>query len=168
MCFSYWKNSLSEQYTVQTVVNDRPLLVECWDIQGAYEDYPKLRPLGYPETSCFLLCFDLMNPDSLEQLYSDHIPEIRRYTVGVPCILVGLKKDLVDNYECVEKLLQKGQSPVSKKQAIKFAKQMKCAAYIECSSLTGENVYSVFELAVKISMTDAKSNNAQNKNCSVQ
>jgi GTPase SAR1 family protein len=41
------------------------------------EDYDRLRPLSYPQTDVFVLCFSIASPTSLENVASKWIPEIR-------------------------------------------------------------------------------------------
>lgn len=38
-----------------------------WDTAGV-EDYDRLRPLSYPDSHVVLICFDIGNPDSLDNI----------------------------------------------------------------------------------------------------
>ena len=43
--------------------------LEIWDTAGQ-EDYDRLRPLSYPQTDVFLVCFSLVSPPSFENVRS--------------------------------------------------------------------------------------------------
>lgn len=58
-----------------------------WDTAGQ-EDYDRLRPLSYPQTDVFILCFAIISQVSLRNVVSKWIPEIRQYS-DAPIILVG-------------------------------------------------------------------------------
>ena len=59
---------------------------------------PKLnnRPLSYTGSDIFLLCFSLVNPNSLNNIVHKWSPELQKYARRVPVILVGTKADLRD------------------------------------------------------------------------
>jgi len=64
-----------------------------WDTAGQ-EEWDKLRYLAYPETDCFILCYDITNRDSLENIKHKWKPEIAQHRPGVPYVVVGTKLDL--------------------------------------------------------------------------
>ena len=49
------------------MVDGKPVLLELWDTSGQ-EPYDRLRPMSYPQTDVFVLCFSLVNPDSFESI----------------------------------------------------------------------------------------------------
>ena len=61
---------LGEGWDASRVVDLR-----VWDTGGG-EDYGRLRPLSYPHTDVFVLCFDISNSSSLEHVRNGWIPEI--------------------------------------------------------------------------------------------
>lgn len=81
---SYWKE-------VSVDGNEYGLLL--WDNSGN-NDYTRLRPLSYPQTDVFLVCFDINNRESFVQLQDTWLPEVKRYQHGTPIIIVGNKMDI--------------------------------------------------------------------------
>ena len=48
-------------------LEDRTVRLQLWDTAGQ-EDYDRLRPLSYPQTDVFLVCFSLVSPPSFENV----------------------------------------------------------------------------------------------------
>ncbi|OQR69056.1 ras-related protein Rac1-like, partial [Tropilaelaps mercedesae] len=51
------------------------------------EDYDRLRPLSYPQTDVFLICFSLVNPASFENVRAKWFPEVSHHCPNTPIIL---------------------------------------------------------------------------------
>lgn len=82
-----------DNYAANVMYNGTPCRLGLWDTAGQ-EDYDRLRPLSYPQTDIFLVCFDIGSKDSLDAAASKFVPEITHHCPGVPYILVGCKTDL--------------------------------------------------------------------------
>ena len=63
-------------------------------IAAGQEDYDRLRPLSYPMTDVFIVCFDVSRRASFENVRHKWYPEIKHFCPDVPSILVGMKNDL--------------------------------------------------------------------------
>ncbi|CAJ0835438.1 6275_t:CDS:2 [Entrophospora sp. SA101] len=87
------------------MVDGKPISLGLWDTAGQ-EDYDRLRPLSYPQTDVFLICFSLVSPSSYENVKSKWYPEIMHHTTNTPLILVGTKLDLREDKETIQKLKQ--------------------------------------------------------------
>lgn len=134
----------SGQQSLMTTVEKHQFNIGLWDTSGK-EEFDKLRPLSYPCTEVFYLCFSLVSNDSLENISRKWLPEIRHHMPGSIVILIGTKKDMRDDPQVLEQLQEK---PISHDEGKRKAKDIDAYAYVECSAVTGEGVQEMVELAV--------------------
>lgn len=150
------------------MVDGKPISLGLWDTAGQ-EDYDRLRPLSYPQTDVFLICFSIVSPPSFDNVKAkvrdadlrmrwrnewlttalQWYPEIDHHAPNIPIILVGTKLDLREDPATLESLRQKRMEPVSYDQALICAKEIKAHKYLECSALTQRNLKSVFDEAIR-------------------
>lgn len=77
-----------DNYSAPMVVDQISVSLGLWDTAGQ-EDYDRLRPLSYPQTDVFLICFSVASPSSFENVTSKWYPEIKHHCPDAPMILVG-------------------------------------------------------------------------------
>lgn len=108
----------------------------------------------------FVICFAVDCVESFESVRWRWLPELQSYHHStqlqerkdadkILAILVGTR---VDTRQSSSKIV------VSQRAAIKLAKELGLAAYVECSSLTGQGLQDVFEQAVRVVLFDQKQN----------
>jgi hypothetical protein len=66
-----------DNYAVTVMIGDDPYTLGLFDTAGQ-EDYDRLRPLSYPQTDIFLVCFSVTSPASFENVREKWFPEVRR------------------------------------------------------------------------------------------
>src|ERR1700712_272179 len=156
-----------DNYSANVMVDGKPISLGLWDTAGQ-EDYDRLRPLSYPQTDVFLICFSIVSPPSFDNVRAkvsstkrkssdsefantllQWFPEIDHHAPSVPIILVGTKLDLREDPATLESLRQKRMEPVSYDQALVVAKEIRAHKYLECSALTQRNLKSVFDEAIR-------------------
>ena len=153
-----------DNYSANVMVDEKPINLGLWDTAGQ-EDYDRLRPLSYPNTDVFLICFSVVNPSSFENVSSKWYKELSvsdavgaHVTSGkIPIVLVGTKMDLRDNEDVKAKLERQGQMPISIEQGKQLADQINAAAYMECSAKSQMGVKGVFDTAIKAVLSPAAS-----------
>ncbi len=67
-------------------------------------DYDRLRPLSYPQTDVFLICYSVINPVSFDNVRAKWSPEIKSNNPETPIVLVGTKLDLLNDKHMINKL----------------------------------------------------------------
>jgi len=138
-----------DNYNANAIVEGNPVNLGLWDTAGS-EEYDTLRPLSYPGTDVFLICFSLFSPESFTNITNKWYKEITEHAPDVPIILVGTKLDLRSKPEATQSLKENNQSPITTEQGEALAKKMGAKKYLECSALTQEGLARVFEEAVKV------------------
>eukprot|EP00005_Dracoamoeba_jomungandri_P003407 CAMPEP_0174260796 /NCGR_PEP_ID=MMETSP0439-20130205/10557_1 /TAXON_ID=0 /ORGANISM="Stereomyxa ramosa, Strain Chinc5" /LENGTH=199 /DNA_ID=CAMNT_0015345125 /DNA_START=73 /DNA_END=672 /DNA_ORIENTATION=+ len=180
MLISYTTNSFPgeyvptvfDNYTANTVVENHPVNLGLWDTAGSAE-YDQLRPLSYPGTDVFIICFSLTAPESFDNVKKKWVPEVTHFNPKTPIVLVGTKLDLRDNEETIASLKEHNLAPISTSKAEKLAKEIQAYKYVECSALTQKNLSLVFEESCKAVFADhcqktSKKDKKDKKDCILQ
>ncbi|KXS10345.1 ras-domain-containing protein [Gonapodya prolifera JEL478] len=136
-----------DNYAVTVMIGDEPYTLGLFDTAGQ-EDYDRLRPLSYPQTDVFLVCFSVVSPASFENVKEKWFPEVRHHCPGVPCLVVGTQVDLRDSQDVVRRLERNRQRPVSVDQGERLARELGAVKYVECSALTQKGLKNVFDEAI--------------------
>lgn len=137
-----------DNYSASVMVDGKPISLGLWDTAGQ-EDYDRLRPLSYPQTDVFLICFSIVSPPSFDNVKAKWFPEIEHHAPNVPIILVGTKLDLREDKGTMDALRSKRMETVSYEQALAVSKEIRAHKYLECSALTQRNLKSVFDEAIR-------------------
>ncbi|KAM3726655.1 Ras-related C3 botulinum toxin substrate [Dirofilaria immitis] len=137
-----------DNYSANVMVDGKPINLGLWDTAGQ-EDYDRLRPLSYPQTDVFLICFSLVNPASFENVRAKWYPEVSHHCPNAPIILVGTKLDLREDNETVERLRERRLAPISYLQGLSMSKEINAVKYLECSALSQKGLKQVFDEAIR-------------------
>ena len=129
-----------------------PVNLQLFDTAGQ-EEYKKLRPLSYPQTDVFLLCFSLVHPKSLENIEKIWVKEIREFSPDTPFILAGLQSELRDEFDQnADELRAQQMEPIPTSKGQEIANKIHACYYIECSARKAKNVNEVFDKAVRFAL----------------
>lgn len=145
-----------DNYTANVMINNEIIQLSLWDTAGQ-EDFDKLRPLSYNLTDVFILCFSLISKISYNNISNKWIQEIKLYCPNAKIILVGTQKDM-RNFMT---------NSIDYSEGFKLYEKIKADRYIECSSVTGENIKNIFDEATKIGLLSNKNNIKNNKKCTI-
>eukprot|EP01099_Mayorella_cantabrigiensis_P004521 TRINITY_DN3401_c0_g5_i1.p1 TRINITY_DN3401_c0_g5~~TRINITY_DN3401_c0_g5_i1.p1 ORF type:complete len:195 (-),score=61.17 TRINITY_DN3401_c0_g5_i1:104-688(-) len=143
--------TIFDNYSACVVVDKKVFNLQLWDTAGQ-EDYDGLRPLSYPQTDVFLLCFSVISQTSLKNVKDKWSGELRHHCPNVPLVLCGTKIDLRDDVQIKERLAQKRLSPVSFDEGKQMATEIGAMKYVECSALTQKGLNETFEEVIRVSV----------------
>ncbi len=138
-----------ENYSCNVMVNGQPVNLGLWDTADQ-EDYDRLRPLSYPGTNVFLICYSVASRPSYNNAGSRWIEEIRAHAPGVPVMVVALKTDLRDDQQTVSRLEARGDSMLMSADGEALKSEIGAVAYRECSALTQAGLKDVFDTAIAV------------------
>lgn len=163
-CFqSEYVPTVFDNHAVTVMIGENPVTLGLFDT-ASNEDYDRLRPLSYPQTDVFLICFSLVDSGSLENVSVKWYPEVRHHCPDALIILVGTKLDLRDDMDTIEKLKKKKQTPITYRQGLAVADRIGAVKYLECSALTQKGLKTVFDEAV-LAVLDLPPVNKRERKC---
>ncbi|XP_043571688.1 rho-related GTP-binding protein RhoF isoform X2 [Chiloscyllium plagiosum] len=144
---------LFEQLVVKASRNSFGLQIALGRSQ---EDYDRLRPLSYQDTHIFLICYDVTNPTSFENVRIKWVPEVSHFCKGVPIFLIGCKTDLRMDKERLRRLRAAQQEPITYNEGEETARQINAVMYLECSAKFRENIEDIFREASSAALNAIK------------
>ena len=149
--------TIFDNYSVTVSIKEESYKLELFDTAGQ-EAYDRLRPLSYPNTSVFLVCFNIIHPPSFGNVQEKWVPEIKHHCPNIPFLLVGTQVDLRNDEATQLKLAKTKEKPVSKEEGKEMAKNLGAAKYLECSALTREGFKNVFDKVILHHLDCGKTN----------
>jgi len=153
-----------DNYSCNVMFEGKGYNLGLWDTAGQ-EEYDRLRPLSYPQTDCFLLCYSIVAPSSLDNCKQKWFPEINHHCPEARTILVGLKKDLRNDAETLAKLAEKRLHPVTPEEAQKLCKELGCVKHLECSARTHDGLQQLFNEAIRVCVTPNTGRSKKKRGC---
>ncbi|XP_018412596.1 PREDICTED: rho-related GTP-binding protein RhoF [Nanorana parkeri] len=147
--------SVFEKYTASITIGNKEFILHLYDTAGQ-EDYDRLRPLSYQDVNLVLICYDVTNPTSFDNVLIKWYPEVHHFCRGVPIVLIGCKTDLRMDKERLRKLKSSQQDPITYYQGEATCKNIQAEEYLECSAKFQENVDNVFREATLIALNGMK------------
>jgi len=147
--------TIFDNHSATLMVDGRAVNLSLWDTAGQ-EDYDRLRPLSYPQTDVFVVCYSIANSTSLENVRRKWLPELCVNAPGVPILLVGTKADMrVDRDSDPTEVrrfddARAKSKQVSKTDALSMVAANSLSGHVETSARHMSGVKETFDTVVRI------------------
>jgi small GTP-binding protein len=157
-----------DNYSSTVLVDGTVTNLSLWDTAGQ-EDYDQFRPLSYPQTDVFIVCYSVISPTSFKNMKNKWIAELNNHAPGVPILLVGTKSDLRTDETFQKAHGLNASSFVKFDDAQAFATEIGALGCIECSAVTQDNLKPVFDTAIRaaIKRQDSKGRDESKAGCCI-
>ncbi|OAF65162.1 hypothetical protein A3Q56_07135 [Intoshia linei] len=151
--------TIFDNYRANVAVNNsRFIRLSLWDTAGQ-GDYDRLRPLSYPGTQVFAVCFSVVSLQSMQNINSKWIPEINHHCEGCPRVLLGNKADLRENKSIEQDAI------IQRKDCIKFSKKYKFHSYHDTSSKHQSGLKEAFDSLILATLDGDKKKKLLDRAC---
>ncbi|XP_030041689.1 rho-related GTP-binding protein RhoD [Microcaecilia unicolor] len=144
-----------ERYTTTFQLGNKSVEMNLWDTAGQ-EDYDRLRPLSYTGANVIIICYDVTNPGSFDNVLTKWYPEVNHFCKGVPVLLVGCKTDLRKDKVRPRKLREDRLEPITYQKGQSMAREVRALMYLECSAKFQENIMDIFAEATAAALQGIK------------
>ncbi|KAL3221999.1 hypothetical protein MRX96_029034 [Rhipicephalus microplus] len=101
-----YEPTVFDNYAGSLLVDGVTANLTLWDTAGQ-EDYEKLRPLSYPGSDVFLLCYSISSQASYNNILTKWQPELKHHCPSTPYVLVATKADLRQEDSAEELVFEK-------------------------------------------------------------
>ncbi len=65
-----------DNYSQTVTIDNEPISLGLWDCGFSSEDYDRIRPLSYPQTDVFIICFSVVCRASFENVKRNGYPKL--------------------------------------------------------------------------------------------
>ncbi|CAN9099574.1 unnamed protein product [Alternaria sp. RS040] len=134
-----------------TKIRDRQIELVIWDNTGR-EGYEMMRRLSYEDAHIVLICFDISDPDSFENIDYMWSAEANEHLRDLPKILVGCKKELRNDNAKLDSLRRQHFIPVSPYAADRLAIKIQALAYFETSAIKKQGLSELFDYVAEAAL----------------
>jgi len=140
-----------DNFSCIEMFEQKPVSIVLWDTAGQ-EDYDKLRPLSYPQTDVFLVCYSVASRDSFINVQNKWIKEIS--PINAPFIIIATKADLRNDKKTIAEI-GGAENFISQQEGAALAQEIGAGAFMECSALSGSGISDIFQETIRQSFARA-------------
>lgn len=127
--------------------------LRLWDTAGQ-DEFSRFRHLALPTADYILICFSVENKASYDEVKNTFIPLIKECCPSAKYFIAATKIDLREDRDVLERLVENGESPISREDGLQLAKTVGAAGYFECSAKQNVGIDEIFDQISKYALRD--------------
>ncbi|XP_035022320.1 rho-related GTP-binding protein RhoH [Hippoglossus stenolepis] len=143
-----YKPTVFDNTGVEVHMDGVQISLGLWDT-GGNDNVRQIRPRSYQQADVVLICYSVANPNSLANIQSKWIAEVRGNLPRVPVLVVATQTDLRETGA------HRG-GCITAAEGRRVAQEVHAKGYLECSSLSNRGVQQVFEYAVRTAVNQVR------------
>lgn len=157
-----------DAYTTDTEADGKEMTLILFDVAGKSEvSYRNLRSVFYEDTDVISMRFSVDRPDSHQNIFDFGVPEIKKFCLTVPIILVGTKTELRGDEGIKKKLTTVGNKPINTTEGKALAASIGAYGYLECSAKTKEGVDTALEIISQRALKEKRRRKRHYRHCQI-
>ncbi|KAF9763019.1 Transforming protein RhoA [Nosema granulosis] len=134
--------------------------LRLWDTAGQ-DEFSRFRHLALPTADYILICFSVESRASYTEIKNSFIPLIKECCPTAKYFIAATKIDLREDRNVLERLVEAGDSPISRNEGLELAKTVGAVGYFECSAKQDKGIeeifYQISKFALKENVKEEKS-----------
>jgi len=134
-------------YSASVMVDEEVITFSPWDTAG-HDEYYRLRPLSYPSTDVFQVCFSCGDKKSFLNCYK-WVQEIRQHVAENTPIILQMNKVDLKNSKSKQLFLENNIALIDSDEGEEMARNLGCITYVETSAKDNIGVNTIHEVVVR-------------------
>ena len=155
-------------YSTNVNVDGEPIAFAPWDTVGS-DEYYRLRPLSYPNTAVFLVCFACSDEESFFNCYK-FVQEIRQHVTENTAIILQMNKvDLRKSKSECQFFVENNIVLIDSNEGEEMARNLGCVTFVETSAKDNTGMKTIHEVIVRsYNLSKCITTPSNGKKCQVQ
>ena len=161
---------VADEHKSLVMIDDKPVSLTLIDTKGEEHGDFEFDSI-YQQTDVFVVCYDILRPQTLENVRSVWHPGAIKHEPNAQFVIIGTKFDVLQNVPVITTMARNGEYPVTARMAHDLGKEVGSYSHFQTSSLDHERngcLVEIFKSFVRAKYPPTEDNEAKSSKCSLQ